>query len=320
MKLLDQVRMRLRSMHYAYATEKSYCHWVRRYILFNQKQHPANLSGEHITHFLSYLANNERVSSSTQNQALCALVFLYRHVLNIELGELGRFDFASKPKRIPTVLSKNEAQSVLSNLTGIYRTIGFLLYGAGLRQNEALRLRVGDINFDRKELMVRQGKGGKDRITMLPDASIDGLKENIQRSREFFSQDMENGIDFIWLPNALNKKYPNAGKQFRWRFIFSSYKTSTDPRSGRIGRHHIHPKGIQRAIANATTTAGIDKQVTCHTLRHSFATHLLESGYDIRTVQELLGHANVQTTMIYTHVLNRGGRGVISPVDQFIQV
>ena len=316
LKLLDQVRTQLRVMHYAYATEKSYCHWIKRFIIFNGKQHPSGLSAESVANFLSFLAVKERVSASTQNQALCGILFLYRYVLGIELGDIGSFNFSNTPKRLPTVLSKQEVQALLSNTRGIYRTLSTLLYGAGLRQNEVLRLRIADISFDRGELTVRNGKGGKDRITMLPSGCIEGIKLAIEKSRKLFNEDMDQGINHVWLPNALNKKYPNAGKEFRWRFIFSSNNVSRDPRSGNTGRHHIHSKGLQRAISNAAKAALIDKHVTCHTLRHSFATHLLESGYDIRTVQELLGHANVQTTMIYTHVLNRGGRGVISPADQ----
>ncbi|MFL0800616.1 MAG: integron integrase [Agarilytica sp.] len=318
MKLLDQVRAQIRVRHYAYSTEKSYCHWIKKFILFNQKQHPKLLTAEHIAAFLTHLAVHDKVSSSTQNQALCALTFLYRHVLGMDLGDIGGFNFSKQPKRLPTVLSKTEVRSLISNMKGIYKTIATLLYGAGLRQNEALRLRIADINFERHELIIRNGKGNKDRITMLPEKSIEPLKTSIEDARKLFDLDMEMGFDYIWLPNALNKKFPNAGKEFRWRFVFSSNAISRNPQNGERGRHHIHPKGIQRAVSGAVKAAGIDKYATCHTLRHSFATHLLESGYDIRTVQELLGHSNVQTTMIYTHVLNKGAQGVTSPADDLL--
>lgn len=315
MKLMDQVRAQIRARHYAYSTEKSYCHWIKRYILFHRKQHPKDLCADHVASFLSNLALKEHVSASTQNQALCALIFLYRFVIGTELGDVGGFNFAKRPKRLPTVLSQSEIQALLSNLQGTHKTIALLLYGSGLRKTEALRIRVGDIDFNRRELIVRQGKGNKDRITMIPNGAIEGLKSSIEHSRNLFNQDMENGIDYIWLPDALDRKFTHAGREFRWRFIFSSSSISCNPQNGKRGRHHIHPKSLQRAISTATKTAGIDKYVTSHTLRHSFATHLLESGYDIRTVQELLGHNNVQTTMIYTHVLNKRGSGVISPAD-----
>ncbi|MFL0803836.1 MAG: phage integrase N-terminal SAM-like domain-containing protein [Agarilytica sp.] len=224
MKLLDQVRAQIRVRHYAYSTEKSYCHWIKKYILFNQKQHPKLLTPDHVAVFLTHLAVREKVSASTQNQALCALIFLYRHVLGIEIGDVGGFHFSRQPKRLPTGLSKTEVKSLISNMTGVYKTIATLLYGAGLRQNEALRLRVTDINFERHELIIRNGKGSKDRITMLPEKCIEPLKESIENSRKLFDLDMEMGFDYIWLPNALNKKFPNSGKEFRWRFVFSSNK------------------------------------------------------------------------------------------------
>ncbi len=316
MKLFDQYRAALRIRHYALATERSYCSWLRKYILFHNKRHPKDMGAQEVVQFLTHLAVNRDVSASTQNQALCAIVFLYKHVLEIDIGEFNTFSLAKRPKRLPTVLSRAEVQSLLSNITGTQKTIALLLYGAGLRQMEALQLRVGDISFDRNELLIRHGKGGKDRVTVLPQGAKEGLQRAIDQSRLWFEEDMASGVNFIWLPNALNRKFPNAGQQFRWRYIFSSGNLSRDPRSLNLSRHHIDKKGIQRAVPQAATNAGIDKYVTCHTLRHSFATHLLESGYDIRTVQELLGHTNVQTTMIYTHVLNKGGRGVISPADQ----
>jgi len=315
MKLMDQVRSQLRVRHYAYATEKSYCHWIKRFILFKNKAHPNTLDASDVADFLSHLAVKENVSASTQNQSLCAIIFLYRHVLGIEIGDVGTFSFARRPKRLPTVLSSSEVNAVISNMVGTYKTIVLLLYGAGLRQSEALRLRICDVCFDRHEITVRNAKGNKDRRSVLPSRCVESLQSAIDQSHQLFDADMENGVNFTWLPNALNKKFPNAGKEFRWRYIFSSHSISREPRSGRFGRHHIHNKGLQRAVSNAGKTAGINKYITCHTFRHSFATHLLEAGYDIRTVQELLGHNNVQTTMIYTHVLNKGGQGVKSPAD-----
>lgn len=316
MRLMDQVRTQLRVRHYAYSTEKSYCHWIKRFILFHDKRHPKDMGSSEISSFLSYLAESENVSASTQNQALCGIIFLFRHVLKTEIGQLNDFMFAKKPQRLPTVLSRSEVKSVISNMSGRHKTIAMLLYGAGLRKMEALRIRIADVSLDRGELLIRNAKGGKDRITMLPSVCTQHIKHEIEKSRQYFEEDMHNGIDYIWLPNALNKKFPNAGKEFRWRYVFSSHTTSKEPVTKRLSRHHIYPKNIQRAVSKATQEAGIDKYITCHTLRHSFATHLLEAGYDIRTVQELLGHSNVKTTMIYTHVLNRGGRAVLSPADQ----
>ncbi len=318
MKLLDQVRQQLRGRHYAYSTERSYCHWIRRYILFHNKKHPSLLGAEDVVNYLSHLAIKERVSASTQNQALCGILFLYRHVLGIDLGDLGGYSFSKVPRRLPTVLTKQEVSSLLSNTQGVYKTLATLLYGAGLRQNEVLRIRITDVNLERGELIIRNGKGNKDRITVLPQSCIEGIRSAIEQSRQYFDWDMEQGLNYVWLPNALIKKFSNAGREFRWRFVFSSASVSNDPQSGRRGRHHLHAKGLQRAVSGAAKAAQIDKYVTCHTLRHSFATHLLESGYDIRTVQELLGHSNVQTTMIYTHVLNKGGKGVKSPADDLV--
>jgi len=314
-KLLDQVRHRLRYRHYALATERTYLHWIRRYILFHNKRHPKDLDGQSVSDFLTHLAVREQVAASTQNQALNALVFLYREILGCDLGELPEIIRPQKPVRLPTVLTPSEVQRVLSVLKQPHLTIAQLMYGAGLRVGEALKLRIMDIDFERGEIMVRAGKGNKDRLTMLPSKSVTNLMFQIETSTNYFRRDMQNGIDFVHLPGALIRKLPNAGKELRWRYVFSSHKLSSDPRSGRVGRHHIHPKSVQRAIFNAAKSASITKRVTCHTFRHSFATHLLENGYDIRTIQELLGHASVQTTMIYTHVLNSGGRGVKSPLD-----
>lgn len=314
-KLMDQLRARLRYKHYALATEKAYFQWVKRFIFFHNKRHPKDMGGDEVAAFLTNLAVNQDVAVATQNQALNALVFLYREILDIDLAELPEIIRPKKPKRLPTVLTKAEVEEVLHCLKEPYFTLALLMYGAGLRLNEALRLRVMDVDFERKELTVRGAKGNKDRLTMLPERAVMGLASQLTKSRELFECDMANGMTFISLPGALLRKYPNAGKDFRWRFIFPSSSLSIDPRGGHQGRHHIHYKPVQRAISNASRAAGITKRCTCHTLRHSFATQLLESGYDIRTVQELLGHASVATTMIYTHVLNKGGKGVRSPAD-----
>lgn len=319
MKLMDQVRSRIRYKQYARSTEKAYCFWIRRYILFFGKRHPNTLSGPEISQFLTHLAEKERVSASTQNQALNALIFLYREILGIEVGQLPEIIRPVRPRRLPTVLTALEVKNVFSYLKEPYLTMCLLMYGAGLRVKETLNLRVMDVDFERGELLVHSSKGHKDRRTMLPVQAAEGLRASMLKSRIYFDEDMSNGIDFISLPNAQNRKYPNAGKDFRWRYVFSSANVSRDPVTGNIGRHHIHLKTVQRAFRKAVRESGITKRPTFHSLRHSFATHLLESGYDIRTVQELLGHSSVETTMIYTHVLNKGGRGVISPADQLSQ-
>lgn len=314
-KLLEQVRMRLRYKHYALSTERNYIYWIRKYILFHHKRHPSELGGEDIARFLSYLAMRENVAVATQNQALNALVFLYREILDVEIGQLPEVVRPKKPIRLPTVLTPSEVKIILEHLSPRYLPIILLFYGAGLRLSEALRLRVMDVDFERAEILVRSGKGNKDRKTMLPELAVRGLQQWMVESSRFFDQDQMQGINFISLPGALLKKYPNAGKDFRWRYLFSSANLSTDPRTKQVGRHHISSKSVNRALQMAVKKSGTMKRVTCHTFRHSFATHLLEAGYDIRTVQELLGHTNVQTTMIYTHVLNKGGKGVISPAD-----
>jgi len=314
-KLMDQLRAKLRYKHYALATERAYCHWVKRFIFFHNKRHPRDMGGPEIASFLTDLAVHGQVAVATQNQALNALIFLYREIIHKEISDLPEVVRPKKPKRLPTVLTKTEVEAVLRCLKEPYFTLALLMYGAGLRLNEALALRVMDVDFERKELIVRRGKGNKDRVTMLPERAIEGLSSQRIKAHEMFERDMANGMTFISLPGALLRKYPNAGKDFRWRYIFPSSCLSIDPRSGQKGRYHIHYKPVQRAISHASKAAGISKRCTCHTLRHSFATQLLESGYDIRTVQELLGHANVATTMIYTHVLNKGGKGVRSPAD-----
>lgn len=318
-RLLDQVRTRIRYLHYSPKTEQSYVYWIRNYILFHGKQHPRELGPEAIGEYLNHLAAKERVAASTQNQALCALSFLYKQILNIDLGEIPEFSYARRPRRLPVVLSRNEIRAVMDALLEPYKTMVGLMYGAGLRISECYSLRILDIDFHRNEIPVQSGKGGKDRITMMPDFVIPGLQAAIERTRRFHEQDREMGIHHVYLPGALARKYPNAGRELKWQFVFASRDLSTDPVTGNKGRHHIHKKSIERAIRKAVREAGIMKHVTAHVFRHSFATHLLENGYDIRTVQELMGHSHVNTTMIYTHVLNRGGRGgrgVRSPLDQ----
>ena len=316
-KLLDQVRQRIRFLHYSRKTEQAYIQWIRRYILFHDKRHPKEMGAEEISSFLNYLANRENVSASTQNQALTAIIFLYKQILDIDVGQLPEFQYARKPKRLPVVLSQEEVKAVFQHLNEPHKTMVGLMYGAGLRLNECLNLRILDVDFGRKEITVRRGKGNKDRRTVLPDFTIPGLQAAMDKTEWFFKLDQKNGIDHVHLPDALGKKYPNAGKQLKWQYVFASWNTSIDPNTGRKGRHHIHSKSAQRAISSAVKKANIMKHVSSHVFRHSFATHLLENGYDIRTVQELMGHANVNTTMIYTHVLNRGGRGVTSPIDHW---
>ncbi|NNE37316.1 MAG: integron integrase [Gammaproteobacteria bacterium] len=286
-------------------TERAYIHWVKRYIYFHNKQHPQNLDEKDIEAFLNHLANKENVAVSTQNQALNALVFLYRKVLGHEIDTLNGLQYAKRPRRLPVVMSVDEVMRIIKILDEPYSTMAKLLYGAGLRLMECLRLRVQDVDFERKELFVRAGKGGRDRVTILPDTAIPGLKIALARTRMYFEQDMKDGINYIELPYALIRKYPNAGREFKWQFVFASANTSIDPRTGNRGRYHIDKSGIRKAVKKAVNKLGIEKRITSHSFRHSFATHMLENGYDIRTVQELLGHKHVNTTMIYTHVLNR---------------
>ena len=314
-KLLDLVRQKIRFLHYSRKTEQAYIQWIRRFILFHNKRHPREMGHEDISSFLNYLVNRENVSASTQNQALNAIIFLYKQVLDIDLGQVPEYQYARKPKRLPVVLSQDEVKAVFQFLNEPHRTIIGILYGAGLRLNECLGLRILDVDFGRCEIMVRRGKGNKDRRTLLPDFVMAGLKQAISNAQNYFELDQKNGINYVYMPDALAKKYPNAGKELKWQYVFASGNISRDPRTGKRGRHHIHTKSVSRAISNAVRKAGIMKHVSSHVFRHSFATHLLENGYDIRTVQELLGHSNVNTTMIYTHVLNKGGRGVKSPID-----
>jgi len=315
-RLLDQVRDAIRVRHYSHRTEETYVQWIRRFILFHGKKHPLDMGEAEVEAFLTYLASRKRVAASTQNQALAALLFLYRHVLKIELGWLDNVQKAKKPKRLPVVFTRDEVSRVLSFLRGDQWLMASLLYGSGLRLLECLRLRVQDIDFGMHQLAVREGKGHKDRITMLPQTLHDPLRKHLQKVRAIHNADLEQGYGEVTLPQALSRKYPRAGRQWCWQYVFPSSKRIQDPESGGWLRHHTDVSVLQKAVREARRRAGINKQASCHTLRHSFATHLLESGTDIRTIQELLGHQNLNTTMIYTHVLNRGGQGVISPLDR----
>lgn len=315
-KLLDQVRDRIRVKHFSIRTEKQYVQWVKRFIYFHGKRHPRDMGAAEVEAFLTDLAVTGGVSSSTQNQALSALLFLYREVLEITLPWLDNVTRAKASRRLPVVLTPAEVRSVLDRMDGTYGLMGRLLYGTGMRLMECARLRVKDVDFARNEILIREGKGGKDRVTMLPAALAAPLTDHLARRRLLYEDDLAQGMAEVWLPDALARKYPNAATAWAWQFVFCSGSYSTDPRSGRVRRHHIDEKLLQRAMKKAVLAARVAKPATPHTLRHSFATHLLEGGYDIRTVQELLGHSDVSTTMIYTHVLNKGGRGVTSPLDR----
>ncbi|MBI2803229.1 MAG: integron integrase [Gammaproteobacteria bacterium] len=315
-RLLDEVCLVLRRHYYSLKTEKSYLYWIRFYIRFAGRRHPRDLGPDDIERFLTWLAAARQVSASTQNQALSALLFLYRRVLGIELPRLKKFARAKRPQHLPTVLTREEVRMLLAQLDGTLLLIAHMLYGGGLRLLEALRLRVKDVEFERRLVLVRDGKGAKDRITMLPDSVIAGLRMHLERVRALHQHDLAAGFGAVSLPHALARKYPHAAREWGWQFVFPSKARAIDPLSGVIRRHHVHEKTMQRAVKNAVRRANLTKPTSCHTLRHSFATHLLEDGYDIRTIQELLGHKEVTTTMIYTHVLNRGGRGVKSPLDR----
>ncbi len=313
-KLLDRVRQAIRLKHYSYRTEQTYVAWIRRYILFHDKQHPKDMGVEEVQAFLSHLAVVGNVAASTQNQALSALLFLYKFVLDQELESVDALR-AKRSRYLPTVLTKQEVQIVINQLTGEHRLLVQLLYGTGLRLSEALSLRVKDIDFSYQQIVVRDTKGQKSRVTMLPTTLTPFLQAHIKRVHCLHERDLEQGYGKVYLPFALERKYPSAATEWIWQYIFPSIGLSKDPRSGIVRRHHLHESGLQKAIKQAVHQAKIHKKVGCHTFRHSFATHLLQNGYDIRTVQELLGHKDVKTTMIYTHVMNRGGRGVISPLD-----
>jgi integron integrase len=302
--------------HYSIRTEQTYSGWIKRYIYFHGKRHPKEMGAEEIEAFLTYLAVEGNVSASTQNLAKSALLFLYREVLEIELPWLDNVTQAKVPKRLPVVLTVSEVQNVLSRLSGTHLLIASLLYGGGMRLMEAVRLRVKDVDFERREILVREGKGFKDRVTMLPETIIAPLQAHLRNVKALHAEDLADGNGEVYMPFALDKKYPTAGSDWSWQYVFPSKNLSVDPRSDKTRRHHVDEKGVQRAVKQAVRDAELTKPATPHTLRHSFATHLLQSGYDIRTVQELLGHSDVSTTMIYTHVLNKGGRGVVSPLDR----
>ncbi len=315
-RLLDRVRAAIRVKHYSRRTEKAYVGWIRRFVLFHGKRHPATLGAAEVTAFLSHLAVRRRVSASTQNQALCALLFLYREVLEMDLPWLDELVRAKRPQRVPVVLDRAEVRALLAHLHGTPWLVASLLYGAGLRLLEAMRLRVKDVDFQRREIVVRDGKGAKDRRTLLPGSVRRPLAEHLRRVRRQHVADLATGRGEAPLPVSLARKYPAAGREWGWQWVFPATRHYRDPATGRRRRHHLHESVVQRAVKRAAREAGLVKPATCHTLRHSFATHLLEAGYDIRTIQELLGHRDVSTTMIYTHVLNRGGRGVRSPLDE----
>ncbi len=314
--VFDAVISEIRTRHYSIRTEQSYVNWLVRFILFHKRRHPEKMGEAEIAAYLSHLAVNRMVSASTQRQALNAIIFLYKQVYKREVLDVGSFTLAKKPVRLPVVLSRNEIQSLISGINdNVYKLMASLLYGCGMRLMECIRLRVFDIDFDYKQIMIRNAKGNKDRVTPLPAKLIVPLQQQIHSVKILHQTDLDAGFGEVYLPLALGRKYPNAAKETGWQYVFPSLKVSIDPRSHKIRRHHIHENGLQKKIKRAAIDAGINKKVNCHALRHSFATHLLESGYDIRTVQELLGHADVSTTMIYTHVLNKPGITVNSPLD-----
>jgi len=315
-KLLDQLRSALRSRHYSIRTEESYVGWARRFILFHRKRHPRNMGAAEIGAFLSNLAEEGQVSASTQSQALSALLFLYRVVLKIEIEGLGDIARARRSRRLPVVLSRDEVRQVLGQLEGSKWIMATLLYGSGLRLMECMRLRTRDIDFAQSILLIREGKGRKDRPALLPRAVRAPLHRHLEQVRALHRRDLEQGEGQVRLPYALARKIPAAARDWSWQWVFPATRLSHDPRSKARHRHHVHPSMLQRGVQRAGVDAGLDKRVTCHVLRHSFATHLLEQGSDIRTVQELLGHRSVQTTMIYTHVLQRGPLAVPSPADR----
>jgi len=315
-RLLDQMRDRIRSKHYSLRTEHAYLGWVKRFILFNDKRHPAELSAVEVERFLSHLAVEGNVSASTQNQALAAILFLYKEVLAQPLPWLDGLTRAKKPERLPTVLTISETQAVLSSMEGTAGLMARLLYGTGMRLMECVRLRVKDVDFGMSQLVVRDGKGYKDRVTMLPQSLVEALRAQLAKAKALHEADLAAGGGEVYLPYALARKYPGAAREWAWQYVFPARDISRDPRTGVLRRHHVDEKSLQRAMKQAVRRANLSKPATPHTLRHSFATHLLDAGHDIRTVQELLGHKDVSTTMIYTHVLNKGGKGVRSPLDR----
>jgi integron integrase len=315
-RLLDQIRSQLRTLHYSYRTEQQYLFWVRRFILFHGRRHPADMAAAEVEAFLTHLAVDRQVSASTQNQALAALLFLYQKVLLIELPWIDGIVRAKQPRYLPVVLTPGEAKGVLSQLDGEYWLIGSLLYGAGLRLREALTLRVKDLQFEYRQLIVRSGKGAKDRSAILPESLLAPLQRHLLTVKAQHEHAIRRGFGGVELPYALAGKYPNAHLEWGWQYVFPAKRPSRDPRSGAWRRHHVYPESVQRQMKAAVKASGLSKPATCHTFRHSFATHLLENGYDIRTVQELLGHKDVKTTQIYTHVMRKGANAVQSPLDR----
>lgn len=314
-RLLESVRRAIRARHYSRRTEQVYVAWVRRFVLFHGKRHPLDLGEGEIRAFLSHLATDRSVAASTQNQALCALLFLYRHVLEIGVDWIEGIERATRPARLPVVLTRDEVRAVLAEMVGVSWLMASLLYGSGLRLTECCRLRAGDLDLTRGEIAVRSGKGRKDRMTVMPTALVRPLAAHIQRVRALHRKGLDNGLGRVELPSALERKSPRAAREWRWQWVFPATRIGVNKQTGELRRHHRHPSVLQRDVRDAVRAAGINKRASCHTLRHSFATHLLESGTDIRTIQELLGHADLDTTMIYTHVLNKGAMGVHSPLD-----
>ncbi len=317
-KLLEQMRDLMRLKHYSLRTERTYCDWVERFIRFHGKRHPREMGNAEVAEFLTHLARDGAVAASTQNQALSALLFLYKQVLGEEIGWLDGVERAKKPVRVPVVLSREEVRQIFAHLQGTSKLMAGLLYGSGLRLLECVRLRVKDVDLAQARITVREGKGGKDRVTMLPVNLAGALERHLGSEKAQHEQDLEDGFGSVYLPGALERKYPSAAREWVWQYVFPSARLSVDPRGGAAAvkrRHHVDESSLQLAVKKAVRASGVAKAASCHTFRHSFATHLLENGYDIRTVQELLGHKDVSTTMIYTHVLNRPGIGVKSPLD-----
>jgi len=314
-KLLDEMRDAIRLKHYSYRTEETYLDWARRFILFHNKRHPGEMSAPEIQAFLIYLVTQRNVSASTQNQALSAILFLYREVLHKEIEPI-LLSSAKRPGRLPTVLARDEVLRIINLLNGTHKLMAQLLYGSGLRLMDCLRLRIQDIDFNYKTITVRDGKGEKDRLTPMPATILPDLGRQVERVRLLHEEDLAGGFGEVFLPDALERKYPHAARELIWQYLFPAPRRSIDPRSGKERRHHLDATGLQRSVKEAARKAGIQKRVSCHTFRHSFANHLLQAVYDIRTVQELLGHKDLRTTMIYTHVLQRGGMAVKSPLDQ----
>lgn len=315
-KLLDRVRWHLRVKHYSIRTEQAYLDWIRRFILFHGKRHPDIMGEEQIGAYLTHLAVNRHVSASTQNQALSALLFLFQQVLDRKLDFIPGLERVRRPPKVPVVLTPEETRAVLAQLRGDYRLMGELLYGSGMRLMEAVRLRVKDIDFGYNQITIHDGKGMRERVTLLPQSLKKSLQSHLDRVKELHQQDLRRGAGNVYLPFGLRRKYPNAQRAWSWQYVFPAVKPSLDPRSGETRRHHIQEKNLQNAVKIAVRKTGVTKAASCHTFRHSFATHLLDGGYDIRTVQELLGHKDVSTTMIYTHVLNKPGLGIRSPLDR----